>query len=109
MQVPGPRRRSSMSAVRVVLATAALTLVLAPSAFAAKGFSYGVAAGDVTARSAILWGKANTSGRYTLQVRSGRVVQSYLVRARAGDDNTVQRKVTGLEPGTRYRYRFTGR
>ena len=94
---------------RVALAAAALTLLLAPSALAARGFSFGVAAGDVTARSAILWGKANTSGRYTLEVRARREVRRLAVRARAGDDNTLQRRVTGLEPGTRYRYRFTGR
>jgi hypothetical protein len=36
----------------LAVAGAALTLLLTPTAFAAKGFSYGVAAGDVTPRSA---------------------------------------------------------
>ena len=90
-----------------------LSLVLAPSAFAAKGFSYGVAAGDVTATSAILWGKANQSGKYTLQVagqRRGRPpLLERLVRAKAGNDNTLQAEVEKLDPGTRYVYRFVGK
>jgi phosphodiesterase/alkaline phosphatase D-like protein len=90
-----------------------LALVLAPSAFAAKGFSYGVAAGDVTATSAILWGKANKSGEYTLQVagqRRGRPpLLERLVRAKAGNDNTLQAEVEKLNPGTRYVYRFVGK
>ena len=94
------------------LLAAALTLLLAPSAFAAKGFQYGVAAGDVTARSAILWGKANRSGEYGLEVaedrRFRRAVLARLVRARAANDNTVQAKIKKLDPGTRYFYRFVG-
>jgi alkaline phosphatase D len=99
---------------RAALAGAVLTLLLAPSAFAARGFSYGVAAGDVTPRAAILWGKADTSGRYVLQVdrRRGfgsRHLERFVVRARAGNDNAVQRKVRGLHPGRRYYFRFVGR
>jgi alkaline phosphatase D len=96
-------------------AAAALTfLVLAPCAYAAKGFSYGVTAGDVTANSAILWAKANKSGRYVLELDRRRSFRSphrraFAVRARARDDNTVQRKVKGLVPGARYLFRFVGR
>src|SRR5688572_3096896 len=103
---------------RIALLTAAITLLLTPSAFAARGFSLGVAAGHVTADSAILRGKANKSGRYTPEVRptakrgpgfERRGALLYSVRARAGNDDTLQRKVGGLDPDTRYRYRFTGR
>jgi alkaline phosphatase D len=95
-------------------AVAALMLALAPSALAANGFSFGVAAGDVTSKSAILWGKANKSGKYTLFVKRAKRSKksrafAYLVRAKAANDNTVQRKVTGLNPSTRYRYQFLGR
>jgi alkaline phosphatase D len=92
---------------------AALMLALAPSALAARGFSFGVAAGDVTATSAILWSKASRSGNYRLQVserqRFRRLVLERLVRARARNDNTVQASIERLEPGTRYFYRFVGR
>ena len=72
---------------------AATALLLAPPAFAAKGFSLGVTAGEVTATSAILWGKAKKSGEYTLQLTrrgSERPVVKRRVRARRGNDNTVQ-------------------
>ncbi|HET8822519.1 MAG TPA: alkaline phosphatase D family protein [Thermoleophilaceae bacterium] len=91
--------------------TALVILALAPSAHAARGFSLGVQAGDVTARSAILWAKANRGGAYTLDVarnrRFTRGLDAYLVRARKRDNNTVQRRVRGLRPDTRYFYRFS--
>ena len=94
-----------------VALTAVVILALAPSAHAARGFSLGVQAGDVTARSAILWAKANKSGRYVLDIarnrRFTRGLDAVLVRARKRDDNTVQRRVRGLRPGKRYFYRFS--
>ena len=92
----------------------ALMLVLAPAAFGAKGFSFGVASGDVTARSAILWAKANKGGTYGLEVANKRgfrrgVVAAFRLKAKAGKDFTLQQKVKRLKPGRRYRYRFTGR
>jgi phosphodiesterase/alkaline phosphatase D-like protein len=95
------------------VALAALLLVAASPALGARGFSYGVAAGEVTSSSAVLWGKANSGGRYTLQVSSRRrfrrPVIERLVRAKAGNDNTVQAKVGRLAPGTTYFYRFVRR
>jgi phosphodiesterase/alkaline phosphatase D-like protein len=88
-----------------------LILLLAPSAHAARGFSLGVQAGDVTARSAILWGKANRSGAYALDLatnrRFTRGLDAHLVRARRSNDNTLQLRVRGLRPGERYFYRFS--
>ena len=52
----------------IPLALTILLLAAAPSAYAARGFSLGVTAGDVSSSSAILWGKAKKSGRYTLDV-----------------------------------------
>lgn len=93
------------------LALVALML-LAPSAMASRGFSLGVAAGEVTSRSAVLWGKANSSGPVRLVVATNRRftqdVDAQLVRARKSDDNTVQKRVTGLESGERYFFRFFG-
>jgi alkaline phosphatase D len=87
-----------------------ILLLLAPSAHAARGFSLGVAAGDVTARSAILWAKANKAGRYTLEVarnrRFTRELHTGVARATKSHDNTVQRRIQGLEPGQRYFFRF---
>jgi phosphodiesterase/alkaline phosphatase D-like protein len=94
-----------------LLPLALLTLLLlAPSAHAARGFSFGVAAGDVTATSAILWAKANKSGRYTLEVaanrRFTRDLHTRAVRARSSHDNTVQGRMGGLKPAQGYFYRF---
>jgi phosphodiesterase/alkaline phosphatase D-like protein len=99
--------------IRALGIATALLLVSAPPAFAARGFSLGVAAGDVTHSSAILWGHANASGGYRLQVakrpRFRRLVLERLVRARARNDNTVQAEIERLEPDRRYYYRFVGR
>jgi alkaline phosphatase D len=98
---------------RLALPLAAVTgLLLAPPAFAGKGFSLGVAAGDVTSSSAILWGKANRSGEYVLQVndrrRFGRPAVERLVRATRRNDNTVQAEIEKLDSDTRYFFRFVG-
>jgi alkaline phosphatase D len=97
-----------------IAAIAALTV--APHAGAAvKGFKYGVAAGDVTDSSAILWAKANKSGDALVQLSEaggfGRcdlddAPGKLKVEAKNSHDNTVQKKVTGLDPNTGYAYRF---
>jgi alkaline phosphatase D len=100
------RRPISLS---IPLAIVAI-LLLAPSAFAARGFSLGVTAGEVTSFSAQLWGKANKSGMYVLDTarnrRFTRGLDSHLVRARKSHDNTLQLRVKGLRPGKRYWFRF---
>ena len=93
------------------LALLTLFLVAAPSAYGARGFSSGVAAGEVTASSAVLWGKANKAGSYGVQVaanRRFRKAKGFSVRARKGHDNTVQKRVKRLKPGKRYWFRFVG-
>jgi alkaline phosphatase D len=93
------------------LALVALLLAAAPAAHAARGFSLGVTAGEVTASTAVLWGKAAKSGTYALQVaanRRFRGADGVSVRARRGRDNTVQRRVRGLRPNKRYWFRFVG-
>ena len=86
----------------VVLVTLAL-----PATAAAAGFSFGVAAGDVTSSSAILWARSNDSGPVTLRLsRSNRVVQRHNLTAAAADDNTVRVRVRRLRPFTTYRYQF---
>ena len=90
----------------------AVLLLLAPSAFAARGFSHGVTPGEVTKSSAVLWGKAKRSGSYSLDVarnrRFTRGLDAHLVRARKSRDNTVQLRVKRLRANTRYWFRFSG-
>src|SRR5215210_6147882 len=95
-----------------LLPLALLILLLAvPSAHAAKGFSLGVTAGEVTSKSAVLWGKAKRSGGYALDVSRSRSFRSFTrtsVVARKSHDNTVQKRVKRLKPNTRYWFRFVG-
>jgi len=97
---------------RSLLAALAATLLLCPPAFAGKGFSFGVTAGEVSSSSAILWAHAKKRGRFTLQVASDsrfrRIVASQRVRAIKGNDYTMQARVGRLEPGKRHYYRFRG-
>jgi phosphodiesterase/alkaline phosphatase D-like protein len=81
-------------------------LVTAPTANAAR-FSYGVAAGEVTATSALLWARPGAAGPVTLEVlRGGRVVQRRRAVAQREHDLTVRVPARGLRPATRYSYRF---
>ena len=92
------------------LAIAAI-LLLAPPSLAARGFKFGVAAGEVTSSSAQLWGKANKSGGYSLDIARNRRFDgfaSHFVRARRSHDNTVQLRVRRLRPDTPYWFRFVG-
>ena len=67
------------------------------------------------ATSATLWTRAPAAGAVTLEVLppTGGTrfdpLRTYALRARAADDRTVKRVVTGLRPGTRHRYRFSQR
>jgi alkaline phosphatase D len=95
----------------IPLALITLLLAVAPAAHAARGFSFGVAAGDVTSSSAVLWGKAKKSGGYSLDIARNRRFRGFtphFVVARKRHDNTVQLRVKRLDPNTRYWYRFVG-
>ena len=94
-------------------AVLAASLVLVPAAAGADaqrpGFTYGVAAGEVTATSAILWTRAPRAGRVDLEVstrRSADLGVSYAARARDAKDRTVAVRVP-VQPGKRYWYRFS--
>ena len=99
---------------RALLAVLILSLGAAAPAAADRGrtasFSFGVTAGDVTARSAILWGRADRAVAVVLDVASNRRftqgLRHFALAARRSNDLTLQRRVAGLSPGTRYWYRF---
>lgn len=98
-------------ALNLALALAALAAI--PSGATAKGFTYGVAAGDVDTDSAILWARANSGGPVILHVRRGKATfpgdcrpGGIHLRASADRDFTVRFKVRDLDSGAKYRYRF---
>jgi alkaline phosphatase D len=102
--------------VRRVAVLAALVLVpLATGASleahgAAVRFRFGVAAGEVRADSAILWTRAPHAGSVRLELATSRTFSPLTRRLAATalptSDLTVQVRVSGLNAGTRYRYRF---
>ena len=86
-------------------------LALAPTAEATPGFRYGVAAGEITSTSALLWTRSNELGRVRLFVwpapRRGMPPVQITLRLSNGHDRVVQRRVHGLKPNTRYTYLFS--
>ena len=94
-----------------VTALTALVVAAIPASADAAGFKYGVTAGEVRSKSAILWTRANKTGRVTLELARGRrlkgkSLKTFGARAKKSNDNTVQKKVGRLKPGTRYWFRF---
>jgi alkaline phosphatase D len=96
---------------RLVVLSAAATLALAAvSANAADpSFREGVAVGEVTSGSAILWTRTPRPGMVVLTVatQTGIPVGRFTTRSLRANDRTAQRVVRGLKPSTRYRYFFT--
>jgi phosphodiesterase/alkaline phosphatase D-like protein len=90
----------------------AIVLAVPTTAQAARGFSYGVSAAEVTSSSAILWAHATSAGRYVARIardsRFRHVLATATPSARPTSDNTMQVTVRGLRPGTRFFYRFQG-
>ena len=99
---------------RAVVLLAALTLALAAlSADAATpAFRYGVAAGEITATSAVIWTRTSKAGPVEIHASSnGWTFVQYGVSPRAAravptHDLTVQFRLPHLEPDTSFRYRF---
>src|SRR3954462_3050437 len=79
---------------------------------AARGFTLGVAAGEVTDDSALVWAHATRSGRGTVEITTPKKfggegsISVKFVRATSANDNTVQAKLVDLSPDTTYYYRF---
>src|SRR5688572_5717602 len=97
--------------MRRVIILGLAALALAPAAGATPGFRYGVAAGEMTSTSALLWTRSNELGRVRLYVwpapRTGMPPVQITLRPSNAHDRVVQRRVHGLKPGTRYTYLFS--
>src|SRR6185437_593629 len=97
------RRRLSMGRT-VPLALAA------PSAFAARGFHYGVTSAEITSQSAVVWARPDKAGRYTAQVATNkhftRGLKARHLTANTRRDLTIQTRFRGLKPNHVYYYRF---
>jgi phosphodiesterase/alkaline phosphatase D-like protein len=122
-------RPCAVAASGVVVAVLALALGTAPAAIAhdaataltpqaesgitppsLRDWAYGVGAGDIRQRSALLWSRAGRTGVVVLEVARGprfrRLVVRRRLRARPRADFTVRARVGRLKPGTSYHYRF---
>jgi phosphodiesterase/alkaline phosphatase D-like protein len=97
----------------VLVAAIVLTTAVVAADAAQSGFRYGVAAGEITSTTAVLWTRAPRPGDMTLTVafaRNGRAVRSSPVRALdRSTDLTRSVTVRDLRPSTRYAYWFTQR
>jgi alkaline phosphatase D len=67
--------------------------------------THGVVVGDVTARSAVLWARADRGAVLNVRLAGGRHGRIEPVRVRAADDFTGRVRLRGLRPATRYDYR----
>ncbi|MSO58534.1 MAG: hypothetical protein EXQ77_05790 [Thermoleophilia bacterium] len=101
------RRLAVLAALAATLLAGALA---AGAAGADGGFVYGVAAGEITSTSAILWTRAPKEGRVTLRVEcqgKGTAVSALGAgNASKGSDLTLSVPVKGLPAGAACTYRF---
>lgn len=70
--------------------------------------THGVAVGDVTATSAVVWTRASAPGEMTVEIDDDPALSEprrFTARADAAADLTAQVEVDGLVPATRYHYR----
>jgi alkaline phosphatase D len=100
-----------MHRVLVASAIAVLGFAAVRAEAASPGFRYGVAAGDVSARSAVLWTRAPSVGQVRLDLRGPRGnrvggIAEVALTATAARDHTLVWRVHRLEPRTTYTYRF---
>jgi alkaline phosphatase D len=108
-------RRSRFFMLGIVIFCLA-AVAFAPAASAGeKGFKFGVTAGDVSQNSAILWARANGTGTALAQVTRGKNFGGCNIKRARGrlkanvsknNDRTVQKRIGGLIPGTKYHYRW---
>ena len=101
-----------MRRIPLALAAALTLAAAAPATAPAKGFSYGVTAGEVTSSSAILWTRSDKRGTVRVELSRGdkrfgrRGDRAWNRTASSSRDKTVQLRATRLQPGQLYYYRF---
>ena len=93
-------------------AGAMLAFAVVAADAATPGFQYGVAAGEITPTSAVLWTRSSSAGALNLEVSRSRFFQPQLpltgAAARVGNDWAVSIRIEDLQfPATRYYYRFS--
>jgi alkaline phosphatase D len=99
-----------MSRISYLVLVAAVFALVAGSAVRATGntpaVTHGVVVGDVTARSAVVWARADREGTLKVHLSGGKHNGVGRITVRAADDYTGQVVLTGLKPDTDYRYRI---
>ena len=94
----------------VLVAFLLAILGMAGEARAASSFASGVAAGDVTSKSARIWTRAPEAGKVEAVLATDKglrkVVSRKELKAKESSDLTVQKRIGKLKPGRTYRYRF---
>jgi alkaline phosphatase D len=107
----GRRSLPAMVVAASLLVPEALTVAANPPASqTGPAVTHGVVVGEVRARSAVLWARANRPATLHVDLSGGGHAPIVPVRVRRADDHTGQVVLRGLRPSTEYRYRvwFTG-
>jgi alkaline phosphatase D len=95
--------------VAVLPAIVVLAAAVVRADAAAPGFRYGVAAGEVTSSSVVLWTRAPAAGRFALGVAPETDPDNpdiHFLKAERANDLTLQKRITGLAADTRYTFAF---
>jgi alkaline phosphatase D len=99
----------------IALAMSAFAVLFGASGAEAKknGFNFGVAAGDVSQHSAILWAHAKKGGKASVETQRRGTPHcdrgtrgEPTTKAKKSNNFTVQKTIKGLSPGTEYSFRF---
>jgi phosphodiesterase/alkaline phosphatase D-like protein len=96
--------------VALSLVVSALAALAIPSAASAAKFTFGVTAGEISSKSARIWGHATSKGKVKAEVakdkRFRKLEDRAKVKAKKSKDFTVQKTMRGLKPGRKHYYRF---
>jgi phosphodiesterase/alkaline phosphatase D-like protein len=92
----------------IVIALVALAALAFSASAGAKLFTLGVTAGEINAKTAKLWAHTEKPGKYFFEVSQSKrfrdVVFAKKVKAKSGNDNTIQVTAKKLKPDERYYY-----
>jgi alkaline phosphatase D len=95
----------ALAAAFFALVGSAATAPLGTAGHDTLVITHGVAVGDVTADSAVLWARADREGTEHVRLSGGKHHRRARLEFHAADDYTGQVVLTGLRPDTKYRYR----